>query len=53
MQKNLNDNDILKFFQGLKRKRTADQITRDYIHGYISRDEFFEQMKETINDKQS
>lgn len=47
MKKNLNDNDILKFFQGLKpKKRTSKEITMDYIDGKINFKQYCEQMKE-------
>lgn len=45
MQKNLNDNDILKFFQGLQ-SPTKTENTQKYIEGRITKDEFLKQMKE-------
>jgi len=45
MQKNLNDNDILKFFQGLQLPTKAE-ITQKYIEGRITKEEFLKQMKE-------
>lgn len=46
MQKNLNDNDILKFFQGFKYRPTKTEITQKYIEGRITKEEFLKQMKE-------
>lgn len=44
MQKNLNDNDILKFFQGLQ-PPTKAEITQKYIDGKITKEEFMKQME--------
>lgn len=43
--KNLNDNDILKFFQGFKYRPTKAEITQKYIEGRITKEEFMEQME--------
>lgn len=44
--KNLNDNDILKFFQGFKYRPTKTEIIQKYIEGRITKEEFIKQMKE-------
>lgn len=50
MQKNLNDNDILKFFQGFKYRPTKAEIIKKYIEGRITKEEFIKQMENTKNE---
>lgn len=41
----MNDNDILKFFQGFKYRESKKQVLNLYIQGKISKEEFLKRMK--------
>ena len=45
MNKDVNDFDIIKFLEGFRFKETKEQVTKLYVEGKISRDEYFRRMK--------
>ena len=46
----MNDNDILKFFQGFKYRESKEQVLNLYIQGKISKEEFLKRMENAGND---
>lgn len=44
-----NDDFISNFFSGFKAIETKESITKDYIEGKITKDEFIRRMKEIDN----
>lgn len=38
------ENDFLKFFQGFAAKETKEEITKKYIQGLITKEEFIKRM---------
>lgn len=43
----MKDQDIFDFFNGFKTiKPTKEELTRRYVQGYITRDEYIKKMKE-------
>ena len=46
----MNDNDILKFFQGFKYRESKEKILNLYIQGKISKEEFLKRMENAKNE---
>lgn len=45
----MNDNDILKYFQGFNYQENKKQVLNLYIHGKISKEEFLKRMEKVKN----
>lgn len=48
----MKDQDIFDFFNGFKvANPTKEELTRRYVQGYITRDEYIKKMKEINNNE--
>lgn len=45
MQNNFTDKDMFNFLKGFAYRETKEEITRKYINGLISKDEYIKRMR--------
>ncbi len=45
MKRPYTDNDVFNFMKGFANRESKEEITRKYIAGLISKDEYFKRMK--------